>query len=80
MEVVTALLNGGAFGVVAAVMLYLYIGEKTAHKDTQVRLEQALKDRIDDQKENMKNVVEPLRYVGSGLQGVNNKIEIAKRQ
>lgn len=80
MDLVTTLIENGVFGIVAGVTFYLYLTERSAHKDTLTRLEKVMADRVEDSKENLEKVTGPLNVMSMGIQALSDKIEIARRQ
>lgn len=80
MEIVNTLLENGVFGIVTAIMFYLYISEKASHKETRDRLEKVMDARVEDSKDNLEKVTGPLNVMSVGIQSLSDKIEIARRQ
>lgn len=80
MEIVQALLDGGAFGIVAAVMLYLYITERASHTQTRDKFDKAMVDRVEDSKENLEKVSGPLNIIAVGIQSLSDKIEAVRNK
>lgn len=76
--ILTELIKFGIAGVVAFVFYKMWQDEKKEHAETRAALIASLTDRVNDSKENMKNVTVPLDNIAQGMKLISDKIEISK--
>lgn len=78
MEPLNSLLAQGGFGITAAIMLWLYIGERKDHKETLKLVTELQEARRLDAVETRTDVTQVLQGISQNLESINTKIVVSK--
>jgi hypothetical protein len=74
----TELLKYGVGGLLAAIFFKRELDEKKAHEVTRAALIASLLDRLQDSKESVTKVTDPLSTMAHALDKMSDKIEVSK--